>query len=462
MKRRNSILKKLTEAGIIAILLLGLVLIAPPEAKAINASGALAVIQPKNVYDIGEEINLQLVIYSDKSFDVEGQFFADGASIQAGSIADFRPATGLFYGINAANGWNFVIRVKLTSAGTKTFRFTATCSSKDPNELTATSQASASVSVRVRTAEERAQAEAAWAAEQERIRQEAARQASIDASIAESRAVEISIAASIDESIKESIYEEESIQASIDESVAESESEVERTRPSEIGEATYVKYMLPDENGDGGDHKYLYLLIRDNTIRLPENFREVDFSVNENEILALKAGGLDRNVYLVYGMTEDGTKPEFFYLNTETGEYFPYAYLNSDWVDDGPAGTSESSEESDSESEETEASDEGSAGRETAPEKGRSDGSFTDFENLKRLIAIAGFSFLLGAAIATLIAVLVKGKKAKAKREKREKPVKEEKTADRSGEIVETGTIEFEEIEDADGDTLAGKQEIDD
>lgn len=437
MKRRNSILKTITSAGFIAILLLGFVLITPPEVEAINSSGSLSVIQPKNVYDIGDEINLHLVIYSDKFFDVEGQFFADGSTIQAGSIADFRPATGLFYGINASNGWDFVIRVKMTSAGTKTFRFTATCSSKDPNELTATSQASASVSVRVRTAEERQQAEAAWAAEQERLRQEAAKQASIEASIAESRAIEASIEASIDQSIKESSWEEEVIRNSIEESIRESESEVERTRPSEIGEETYARLVLP--GSDDENPAAFYFLLKGYEKSVPPGFEEEEFYVNENEILAFRREGMDNDTFLVYGMFEGETRPAYYYYHATTCEFFAYSYLDSEWKE---GKETEESEES-SETEETEETS-------SIPEKGNGVSS-GDPLNLNLLIPVAGGSLLLGAAIASVIA-LAAGKKKK----------KEKGTAKKAETKADPlGVIEFEEIDDFGGKNQ-GANEIDD
>ena len=458
--KKNDVIKRITGAGLALFLLIGLMFVDPPRAAAISSNGALTVIQPKNVYDIGEEINLQLVIHSDKSFDVEGQFFADGAQIVAGSIADFRAASGLFYGINASSGWNFVIRVKLTSAGPKTFRFNATCSSKDPNELTATSQASGAVSVRVRNEAERQQAIRQWQEEQRKAQEEAARQASIQASIAESRAVEIAIAASIDESIKESVYEEESIRASIEESIQESESEVERTRPSEIGEVTFARYLLSENAGEGP--KYLYLMLREHPVKIPEGFERADYSVNENEVLALRTKGMAKGVYLVYGMPENAERPAFYYLNTETNELFPYEYLNSDWVDEGPDPSGGS--ESETETEPTDESDDTVSSGETETTETKR-GSVSDSGHLKRLIQIALLSFLLGTAIATLVAVLVKGKKQNTKAETvKEKPRSGEETPAfaKDADAVTTATIEFEEIDDfGKPGSSAGKQEID-
>ena len=296
----------------------------------------------------------------------------------------------------------------------------------------------ASVTVYVRTEAERQAA----LAEEQRIREEQERQrqeeASRQAAANESRAIEASIA----QSIRESIEEEESIRESIRESVKASESEVEATRPSEIGELTYARQVF--ENGT--EHPTVfYFLIDDESLSVKESYYRAKLKVNSQNVFAERTSSMNKDTYLVYGLFENDDEPHYYFYNKKEGSFFRYSYL---FDDEDPL---ESSEE---ESDETESEEpEESSSFETESET-RSDAEnrFFDKDNGIRLLEIGVFAFLCGCAVAALVAVIAAGsrKRKSANAEKQEKPDPiDDYLKGLDSETIKPGkSISFEELED--------------
>ena len=273
----------------------------------------------KSVYDIGEEIQISYMITPSRPCLMEATVSVTGglsflnATVSLGQVSGARM-------VNDTEGGPYAgtIRVRANAAGNHTISLTNVRLgyAENPNDKLVTQQ---SITIRVRTAAEKQAAEA----EAERIRQEQARKAeeerkrqeAINASIAEERAKEESIR----KSKEEEEYRQAVIASSIAESIRASESEVERTRPSEIGDKVYARLDVP-----GFSDRVFYFALEDDEVSLPQGFESSYLTVNSLEVFAARTERMDRQTYLVYGLFEGEDDPDYYYYSKKTNQFFPY------------------------------------------------------------------------------------------------------------------------------------------
>ncbi len=224
----------------------------------------------------------------------------------------------------------------------------------------------------------------------------ASREASIAASIAESRSIEKS---SFEES--SSIREaSESESRSIEESVSISESEADLTRASEIEGVYYVPYDV----GETGTT--FHFAVADTVIATPDSMIRSRYQVNLQDILVFLEDGLAEGVYIVYGTFDAETEAEFYYYDVRNDTFFPYAAVHSDrklsGAEKGNAGSS---------GDPITTVPTTSAPLTATPVVPEVDFDEVTRERVMQLVKIGAASFALGAVVAALIAVLASGSK---------------------------------------------------
>ena len=468
MKRNH--VKKWTMA-LLPALLVCIALTWYSDVYALSADVSLSA--EKAVLDIGQEMVVTFTIAPNKPCLLQADVVvSEGVTItrvDMGGNGDY--ANGKFVNVSGNKKvYQGSIFIKATTAGQKSVEIKNIRLVDEQNPGDKVEGLSGRATFRVRTEEERQAAIAAYEAEQQRIREEAARRQSIEASIAASRAAEASRAAYIEQSIRESQYAEQMRQESIAASIRESEAEVERTRASEIGEYTYARIKL--ESAQEGEPQYFYFLISDNEVDRPEGYRESLFMVNTKEVLALRKDGMAKNTYLVYGLFENEDEPRYYYYQSGDEAFFPFDYLNEGWDDPTEPPTEPSTEASTPVPTENPTEKQTKATLsptqptvpETLPPK-----QTEPMTSLRNMIIGAVLAFFLGAAIVTFIALIAAKKKQKTAAEPAAAaeaavpaaaPATEEKTAPKAA--VMTDEIEFEDIDLDEPSRPTDRYEIDD
>lgn len=271
---------------------------------------------------------------------------------------------------------------------------------KTAGEIAAEESIAASIAASEQASREQASREAA--SRQAELASRAAEEASRRASEEASRNAAASESASIEESILESEFESRSIEESIEESISVSESLEERTRPTEDGDFTFILLEWHSEGKTKEDpNRSFYFASEDTAVPFPEGYVRTILRIGEYKmpVLALKADGMDKDTYLVYGMQKRREEPLWYYFHASTNEFFNFDYLNSG------AAFEETTEE--------ETTEEETSGTENAVTKD-ADPLF-GLNEIEKALLVVLFSAMIGAALTLFIVLLCSlGKKKKA------------------------------------------------
>ena len=261
------------------------------------------------------------------------------------------------------------------------------------------------------------------AIEDERRRSEAAEEASrnqsIQASIEaeeqsrrESENYEASVAASLEESRS---IEEAARNSSSEEDVTSTETDGSSAGSEEYTSSSSEGTETPSEEDHHGTlYKDIYAVrllarrktfefaVKDTPVKAPEGFTEAALEIKDEPVLAFKAEGMAEDTYLVYGYLGNDEKADFYYYDSTGDEWIAYDKIGSRPV----LNESESKGEKDvkESTKETEASVSTKAAN-TVPER-----------QLITKAAEAGvLSFILGVGITGIISMISMSRKEKQK-----------------------------------------------
>ena len=150
-----------------------------------------------------------------------------------------------------------------------------------------------------------------------------------------------------------------------------------------------------------GRRKTFEFAVKDTSVKVPEGFTEADLEIKDEPVLAYRCEGMAEDTYLVYGYLGDAEKADFYYYDSTSDEWIAYDKIGSRTV----------FKESDAKKNDVKESS-----KETkAPASSSAADTVSDREVITKAAEAGVLSFILGVGITGIISMISMSRKEKQK-----------------------------------------------